>query len=126
MISENSLRQISHIFCGDTDGLYSYKSGPKLVSFFNQHFQANDQYAQGFPSRWLYVYDKLVLLLNSKKFDSFLDLILFEIASFSSIPDRFLKSLSAKYLSFISFGVPISPLVKPGETTGSANSHIFP
>ena len=76
MISENSLRQISHIFCGDTGGLYSYKSGPKLVSFFNQHFQANDQYAQGFPSRWVYVYDKLVLLLNSKKFDSFLDLIL--------------------------------------------------
>lgn len=33
MISENSLRQISDIFCGDTSGFYSYKSGPKLVSF---------------------------------------------------------------------------------------------
>lgn len=76
MISENSLRQISHIFCGDTDGLYSYKSGPRLVSFFNQHFQANDQYVQGFPLRWAYVYDKLAVLLNNKKFDSFLDLIL--------------------------------------------------
>lgn len=76
MISENSLRQISHIFCGDTTGYFSYKSGPKLVSFFNQHFQANDQYAQGFPSRWAYVYDKLATLLNNKKFDSFLDLIL--------------------------------------------------
>ncbi len=65
MISENSLRQISHIFCGDTGGLYSYKSGPKLISFFNQHFQANDQYAQGFPSRWVYVYDKLDCFVNA-------------------------------------------------------------
>lgn len=40
MISENSLGQISHIFCGDTAGYFSYKSGSKLVSFFNQHFQA--------------------------------------------------------------------------------------
>lgn len=76
MISENSLIQISHIFCGDIEGCFSYKSGSKLVSFFNQHFQANDQYGQGFPSRWAYVYDKLVLLLNNKKFDSFLNLIL--------------------------------------------------
>lgn len=76
MISENSLRQISHIFCGDTAGFYAYKTGSNLVNFFNQHFQATDKYAQGFPSRWVYVYDKLVSLLNNNKFDSFLDLIL--------------------------------------------------
>ena len=26
MISENSLEQISHIFCGDTEDLYAYKN----------------------------------------------------------------------------------------------------
>lgn len=59
MISEGSLRQISHMFCGDIDGYYSYKTGAELVSFFNQYFSANDRYGQGFPSRWVYVYDKL-------------------------------------------------------------------
>jgi len=76
MISENSLRQISDIFCGDTQGFYSYKTGPKLVAFFNQYFDSTDKYGQGFPSRWAYVYDKLVDLLNKNNFNSFLDLIL--------------------------------------------------
>ena len=76
MISEDSLQLISKIFCGDIGEFFSYKSGPKLVSFFNQNFGFNDIYKQGFPSRWAYVYDNLVKLLNGKRFDSFLNLIL--------------------------------------------------
>lgn len=76
MLSENSLKQISHIFCGDTEGYYVYKSGPKLVVFFNRYFQGNDIYGQGFPSRWAYVYNKLVDLINKNRFDSFLKIIL--------------------------------------------------
>lgn len=76
MISEGSLRQISHMFCGDIDGYYSYKTGAELVSFFNQYFRANDRYGQGFPSRWAYVYDKLVGMLNANRIDPFLDIIL--------------------------------------------------
>lgn len=33
MISENSLKRISHIFCGDTEDLYAYKKGPSLLLF---------------------------------------------------------------------------------------------
>lgn len=33
MISESSLKQISYIFCGDTEGYYVYKSGG-TSSFF--------------------------------------------------------------------------------------------
>lgn len=76
MISEGSLRQISHMFCGDIDGYYAYKTGPQLVSFFNQHFHANDRYGQGFPSRWAYVYDKLVGMLSANRIDPFLDIVL--------------------------------------------------
>lgn len=76
MISEESLQLISKIFCGDIGDFFSYKSGPKLVSFFNHHLGFNDVYKQGFPSRWAYVYDNLVELLNGGKFDSFLNLIL--------------------------------------------------
>lgn len=76
MISEDSLKQLSHIFCGDVEGYYTYKSGSKLVGFFNQYYQRNDSYGQGFPSRWIYVYDRLVELLNQNKFNSFLNIIL--------------------------------------------------
>ena len=52
--------------------------------------------------------------------------MLSEMASFSASPERSLKSLSARYLSFSSFGVPMRPSVKAGETTGSASSQILP
>lgn len=76
MLSEDSLKQISHIYCGDIGEFYSYKSGPKLVEFFNRYYQENDIYGQGFPSRWIYVYNKLVGLLNQNRFDSFLKIVL--------------------------------------------------
>lgn len=76
MISEATLRSVSEIFCGDIQGFYSYKSGPKLVSFFNTHYNSKDQYQQGFPSRWAYVYNKLAELINANRFDRFLSHIL--------------------------------------------------
>jgi serine/threonine protein kinase len=76
MISENSLRQISHIFCGDIDDYYTYKTGSQLVQFFNDYFRGNDVYRQGFPSRWVYVYNKLVDLIRNNRFDVFLNIIL--------------------------------------------------
>ena len=44
-------------------------------------------------------------------------LILLEIASFNSAPLKFLKSLSARYFNFNSFGVPTRPLVNAGDTS---------
>lgn len=64
------------MFCGDIEGYFSYKSGSRLVSFFNTNFNRSDEYGQGFPSRWAYVYDKLVEMFNNRTFDNFLDLIL--------------------------------------------------
>lgn len=76
MISEGSIKEISHLFCGDIEGYFSYKSGPQLVSFFRKNFGSEDQYGQGFPSRWAYVYDKIVDMLNNSSIDSFFSLIL--------------------------------------------------
>ena len=76
MISESTMRNIADIFCGNIAGYYSYKSGPQLVSFFNNYYNATDQYQQGFPSRWAYVHNKLVELLNVKQIDRFLTQIL--------------------------------------------------
>lgn len=76
MLSEETLKQISNIFCGDEKNLYEYKSGPQLVDFFNRHFGFNDVYGQGFPSRWLYVFEKIENFLNEGSFDKFLNIIL--------------------------------------------------
>ena len=76
MISEDSLKEISHIFCGDIEGYYSYKRGIDLVSFFNRYYQAGDVYQQGFPSRCTYVYDKIMSMLNAHTADSFFDIII--------------------------------------------------
>ncbi|WP_449457072.1 protein kinase domain-containing protein [Streptococcus suis] len=70
------LEILSKIFCGDEKELFLYKSGPQLVSFFNNYFNYHDEYSRGFNTRWRYVCDKLVELNNSKKLDSFINLIL--------------------------------------------------
>lgn len=76
MISQETLQRISHMFCGDEEGYFSYKTGSRLVGFFNTYFQQNDKYGPGFPSRWAYVYDRLMSMLNLSTFDEFLNLIL--------------------------------------------------
>lgn len=79
MISDSNIRKISDLFCGNTEvekEYYSYKTGPDLIRFFNHNFSHTDKYGEGFPSRWLYVYNKIVSLLNSNKFDVFLSIIL--------------------------------------------------
>ena len=76
MISQDSIKQISHLFCGDIEGYYSYKSGPQLVAFFNQYFNASDKYGAGFPSRWSYVFDKIVAMFSNNTIDTFITTIL--------------------------------------------------
>lgn len=76
MLSHNTLRHISETFNGDVNGLYQYKSGPKLVKFFNEYFGFSDSYGQGFPSRWYYTLDKLVQLIRDGRFNNFFNIIL--------------------------------------------------
>lgn len=76
MISGDFLKKVSLAFCGDDYNLYTYKKGPKLVSFFNEYFGTKDTYGSGFPSRWVYVYDKLTNLQNINKLPVFFDIIL--------------------------------------------------
>jgi len=76
LILQDTLRQISNMFCGDAEGYFCYKSGSRLVDFFNTYFHLTDIYGQGFPSRWAYVYDKLTDMLNHNTFDEFLNLVL--------------------------------------------------
>ena len=77
MISDNTIRKISEIFIGDSEeNYYKYKSGSKIVEFFNEYFGFEDVYYRELPSRWLYTQEKIKELLNNNKFDEFINLIL--------------------------------------------------
>ena len=76
MLSEKSFKLIADVFIGDIDGYFSYKTGPKLVAFFNERFGFKDVYQSGFPSRWAYVVENLNHLWNAELFDDFLTVIL--------------------------------------------------
>jgi|LGOV01.1.fsa_nt_gb tRNA A-37 threonylcarbamoyl transferase component Bud32 len=76
MLTNESIKTISKIFCGDDEDLYSYKKGSQLVEFFNRYFSYNDSYENGFPSRWAYVHDRVIELINKNKIDRFFTLIL--------------------------------------------------
>jgi len=56
-VSEKTIQFLAKGLCGDS-GLVPYKTGPQLVDFFVQ-FGANDQYGDGFPSRWRYTEEKV-------------------------------------------------------------------
>lgn len=76
MLSAKSIRDISDLFCGNQGDCFSYKTGSNLVSFFNKEMKCNDSYGTGFPSRWIYVADKITELLHQKRFDFFLNILL--------------------------------------------------
>ncbi|MGT2807993.1 serine/threonine protein kinase [Streptococcus iniae] len=76
MINPDFYKRLATIFCGDEMELFTYKSGPQLVSFFNTHFNTQDSYGQSFPTRWIYVNDKLLDFSSRGIINSFFNLIL--------------------------------------------------
>jgi Abortive infection C-terminus len=54
-ISERTIKRLGEIITGDK-ALSPYRSGPKLVTFFND-LGTNHTYGQGFPSRWTFAED---------------------------------------------------------------------
>ena len=56
ILCKKTLEELRKIINGD--GTDDYKSGPKLVDFFNE-LGFNDSYGQGFPSRWFFTDCKL-------------------------------------------------------------------
>jgi hypothetical protein len=58
-LSERTIQGLGKLVTGD-EKLTPYRSGPKLVTFFND-LGSNDHYPEGggFPSRWKFVEDKL-------------------------------------------------------------------
>ena len=56
-LSERSIKRVAEIITGDK-GRSPYRSGPNLVSFFND-FGCDHTYGQGFPSRWMFAEERI-------------------------------------------------------------------
>lgn len=65
-LKERTLQKLREIINGDSTP--HYKSGPKLVEFFNS-LGSNDRYGQGFPSRWFYTDEKLKEINGTPELD---------------------------------------------------------
>lgn len=66
-LSKRTLEELRKIINGD-DGIGKYRSGPKLVAFFND-LGFDDVYGQGFPSRWAYTDKKLEIINGTPELD---------------------------------------------------------
>ena len=64
-LSEVSINFFKDLITGDSK-VTPYKSGPELVSFFND-LGFKDEYGNGFPSRWYYVQQKLIQINDTIK-----------------------------------------------------------
>lgn len=64
ILSKKTLEKLRNLINEETQ----YRSGPELVSFFNQ-LGFLDSYRQGFPSRWIYTDEKLAKLNGSPELD---------------------------------------------------------
>lgn len=85
-----------------------YRSGPDLVSFFNQ-LGFKDTYGQGFPSRWKYTDDRLNAINNSERICECIT-ILFSPINYIGKEDDLNRNLEDfnKYLDFDGYKVIIS------------------
>lgn len=66
LLNSKTLEKLRIIINGN--GTEDYRSGPKLVAFFNT-LGFNDQYGQGFPSRWAYTDKKLQKINGTPELD---------------------------------------------------------
>ncbi|MDT0678787.1 abortive infection family protein, partial [Autumnicola musiva] len=70
-ISEKTIRFLGRALCGDT-GLVPYKTGQELVDFFVT-YGSEDQYGEGFPSRWRYTEEKIREFNDTKELKSIIE-----------------------------------------------------
>jgi len=62
-LTARTIQALGRVITGDGN-MSPYRSGPELVSFFNEH-GGNSRYGQGFPSRWQFTENELHKLNDS-------------------------------------------------------------
>ncbi|MCP4550723.1 MAG: hypothetical protein GY834_01510 [Bacteroidetes bacterium] len=100
-LSQRTLEKLRILINEETE----YRSGPKLVSFFNE-LGFNDVYGQGFPSRWMFTDEKLSKLNGTADLDKCIKKLFAPvnyIGRFEEL-DGFIKDFN-QYLAFDKWSV---------------------
>lgn len=71
ILSPKTLEKLRLLINEETE----YRSGPQLVSFFNQ-LGFCDSYGQGFPSRWMYTDERLTKINGTPELDKCIKMVL--------------------------------------------------
>ena len=101
ILQKKTLEKLRNLINEETE----YRSGPQLVSFFN-NLGFNDQYGQGFPSRWIYTDEKLNLINGKPEIDKCIKNLFSPvnfIGRFNEL-DKFISELN-QYLVFDKWNV---------------------
>ncbi len=96
ILSKKSLERLRELINEETE----YRSGPQLVKLFNG-LGFNDEYGQGFPSRWMYTDQKLEKINGTPQLDKCIKEVFAPINFVQRINelDAFLNDLN-QYLAF--------------------------
>lgn len=70
-ISNKTIDYLKTIITGDSPKS-KYLTGPQLIRFFST-FGFQDEYGQGFPSRWMYCEQKLIALNNLNRIEEVIE-----------------------------------------------------
>ncbi len=97
-LSAKTLEKLRVIINGD--GTPDYRSGPKLVEFFND-LGFRDQYGQGFPSRWFYTDEKLKAINGTPELDKCIKKV-FAVVEYIGRIDQ-LDALIADFNQYLNF-----------------------
>ena len=96
IINEKTIEKLQKLITEET----TYRSGPQLVKFFNQ-LGFNDSYGQGFPSRWKYTQDRLIIINGTPELDKCIKM-LFSPINFINEFER-LDSLINEFNNYLMF-----------------------
>lgn len=96
ILSQKTLESLRDMINEKTE----YRSGSQLVQFFNQ-LGANDEYGQGFPSRWFFTDQKLQAINGTPQIDECIKKVFAPINFIGRVPelDAHLQEFN-KYLAF--------------------------
>lgn len=98
LLNAKTLEKLRVIINGD--GTADYRSGPQLISFFNA-LGFNDQYGQGFPSRWVYTDEKLRAINGKPELDKCIRNTFAVVNYIGRIPE--LDALIADFNQYLAF-----------------------
>lgn len=73
LLSNKSIEALGKIVTGD-GGLSSYRSGSTLVTLFNS-LNLNDEYGQGFPSRWVYAEESIRKINQKSEIERLIEMV---------------------------------------------------